>query len=130
MDRRMNVEEKIAKEKIEFIDKYGNYFEANILNKVNEKDNIMNLILAILISKNSLNDCQDYIILKEYIDKNKIIPLPIKQNKARNIISNIKGFLDKIYHHNPKGEKIQLRLTFYNDYLIPMDKQKQYRKQA
>lgn len=124
------MEEQIAMEKIEFINKYGDYFEENILNKVNDKDNIMILILLILMSKKSLNECQDYIVLKNYIEKNKIIPMPMKEKKARNIISNIKGFIDKIYHQNKNGEKIQSCLTSYNDFIIKTEQQKQYRKQA
>lgn len=122
--------EKIELEKINFINEYGEYIESNILNKINENDNIMILVLAILMSNKKLKDCNDYIELINYIDEQKVVPFKKNNSLVKNILNTIRGFSNKIYHNDTKGQIIDIKLAHYNSFIDTLEEEKQYIKQA
>lgn len=94
-------------EKINFIENNASFFTECAHLKLNEKDNVSTALLTILLSENELENCRNYPILMNKI--NKYIPCNIYNNFIQ-IISHLKFYVNRMFNYNEEADLIKEKL--------------------
>ena len=93
--------------KIKFIENNASFFTECAHLKLNEKDNVSTALLTILLSENELEQCRNYPILMNKI--NKYIPCNIYNNFIQ-IISHLKFYVNRMFNYSEEADLIKEKL--------------------
>ena len=112
----MSSEQRQMIDKIEFIDSNKEIIKANILNKIQYKDDINTVVLILVLFLISENDItEEFKSLNKLVDDNK--EDNISTAELSDILGIINNFINKVYAGTKEEAKILSKLKEYNSVL-------------